>query len=294
MRILTHISVLAIVVLVSACGSIPQKELAAYTAAFDEAKSAGVAIVHDFAAAAAETKRRQAAKSPATARKPAPAIPTTYVPPSSGEAPLTATEVRLLAWEAINGYNKALAALNAGESVEKVKSGADRLFTVIFKLAGASGSAVPGTGALVDIAKVLAAELEKARLKAEFKKAIRSGTPTIRKMFTVFREDTKSHYQLRAALARIDYERVSIEPGLSPREKQAKRAAIKAKIDEFRKSLDGFNQLLTQADNSLLALQKAADKPIDFSNATNRILDTALVLKRHWFAYQNARNEASK
>ena len=293
MQIINRVSILVLILLVSACGSIPQKELAAYTAAFGEAKSAGEAIVHDFAAAEAETARRKAAKSLAPARQPAHPIPRTYNPPPSGTAPLTATQVRLLAWETIDNYNKILAALAAGESVKKVKSGADRLFTVVFKLATASGSAVPGAGALVDIAKVLAVQLEKARLKAEFKKAIKNGTSTVRKIFTVFRADTKTHYLLRAALTRIDYQRVVNKVGLSVREKTAKQAAIKAKIDEFRNSLNSFNQLLAQADRSLVALNTATSKPINFGAETNRILDAALILKQHWIAYQNARSEAA-
>jgi len=274
------------------CTNIPQRELEAYTAAVGAARSAGEDMVQDWSAARAELERREAARAaPANVPPPEP-IPLTWTPPSASTAQLSAEKVRLLAWETIGEFTAILAALNAGESVDAVKSSAGRLFDLAGKIATAGGSSIPGGGPLLEIFQELAGQLEMARLAKEFERAVRGGTPIVRKMLMVLQADTNDHYVLRATLAAADYERTDLEEGLSERDIRQKKARIKAEIDEFRQSLANYVRLLDQTDNSLRALESALDKPIDFTLEANRILDVVLDLRAHWVAYQNARAEA--
>lgn len=281
-----------VLLLAAGCANIPQKELTAYTTAVTAARTAGEQMTHDWEAARAELERREAARKSAPPAPAPPPIPLTWAPPENSAAKLSAEKVRLLAWETVGEYTAILAALNAGESVETVKSSAGRLFDVVEKVAKAAGGSIPGGEALVTLFVELAELLEEARLTEEFKKAIRGGAPKVRAMLAVFRQDTIDHARLRASLAAADYERVDLEPGLTANEKRAKKARIKAANDEFRQSLDNYVRLLDQTDHSLAALQTAVDQPIDFVAQSNRILDIAIDLKQHWVAYQNARAEA--
>lgn len=281
---------LALLALAS-CASIPQGELASYTAAVSQARQAGEPLIADFQAASAELARREAARTPAAAR-PALPFPVEYAPPEMLGRPTSPTTVRLLAWEAIAEYNTALARLAGGESADDVKSSATRLFDVAGKIAAtAGGAAIPGGEAILGAARELAGRIEQARLAAEFKKAIQGGAPVVRKMLGVFRDDTRPHYTLRATLAAADYERVDLEPGLSPRDKETKRQRLKAEIDQLRASLDTFVRLLDQTDAGLAVLERAVDRPVDLSVQAGRLLDLSLELKQYWQAYQNARIE---
>ncbi len=279
--------------LLAACGSIPQQELAAYTDAVTAARTSGEQMTQDWIAARAELTRREVAKKPPP-KTPAPtfAIPIRWTPPVSDTTPPTAAQVRLMAWQVIADYTAILAALNAGKSIDTVKESTGNLINLVEKAASAAGSAIPGASAIVPLFKELAGQLEQARLNGEFKKAINKGTPILRKILTVFRKDAASHYQLRAALANEDYVRVEREAGKSKAEQKKMRLQqlrIKAEMDEFRNSLNAYYTLLDQTGQSIDALIKATNKPIDFKSEAVRILDTANTLKTHWVAYQNAR-----
>lgn len=287
--ILKRVLVLVVVLIVAACSSIPQKELDGYVGAVKVARAAGEQLTYDWRAAKAELERREAAKKPPSVPAPAPPIPLTWTPPSSDVARITPEEVRLLAWEAISEYTATLAALNAGESVEAVKGTTGRLFALVQKVAG---TAIPGGEPLLALLQELAGQLEKARLAAEFKRAVTGGAPTVHKMLVIFYQDAVNHAELRASLASSDYQRVKFESDLTEEEKRAKQLRIKAENEAFRQSLDDFAHLLEQLGQSLKALTTAVDRPIDFVAQSNRILDIASSLKAHWGAYRDARSEA--
>jgi hypothetical protein len=293
-RMLWMITGLALMVIfASGCASIPHQELDAYASAVSAAREAGVLMTEDWQAARAEHERRIAAKNPSPPPAPPDPIPLTWSPPAGSTTALTAEKVRLLAWETIGEYTAVLAALNAGESVENVRSSADRLYGVVGRFARASGSSVPGGEAFVALLQKLAELLENARLAAEFEKAVRGGAPIVREMLTVFRRDAADHALLRATLAASDYERVDLEPDLTAEERRAKKARIKAAHDAFRKSLDQYVRLIDQTGDNLYELERAVDQPIDFVAETNRMLDIALDLRQHWSAYQNAKTAGS-
>lgn len=278
----------SVLLIAAGCAAIPQAELTAYTTAINAARDAGQAITQDWQAARSEFERRETVRNPPPAVSPPP-IPLTWIPPTPNGTPPNAEQVRLMAWQAIADYTAILAVLNAGESVDAVKASTGRLVTLVGKVGSVAGSTIPGIGALGNLFKEFAGELEKARLAAEFKKAIKSGVPMVRAMLQVFRQDTTDHYRLRAALASEDYAR--IDQTVTSDELKLKQSRIRDEINEFRKGLAEYVRLLDQTDRSIVALKQAADKPIDFADQTNRLLNISIVLRQHWGAYQNARRE---
>lgn len=281
--------------LLTACGSIPERELNNFTAAVNTAQTAGVEMTEDWTAARAESSRRKAAKNAGAAQlSPAFSLQATWTPSSSNATVLTAEKVRILAWETIVEYASILAALNAGESIEKVRATTGRLLNIVDKFTSVASASVPGAKAFIDLFKELAGQLEKARLTAEFKKAIKGGASIVRKISRVLQNDTRDHFTLRWTLSEADYNRVDLIPSkvMSDADKRAKKLRQKEEHEDFIKSLDAYVILLSDIDKSLRALEVAVDKPIDLVSQTNQILDAAASLKLHWSAYRNARAEA--
>jgi len=271
---------------VASCQPIPQEALDNYVLAFGEVRTVGEALANDFAAAKAESERRDKARKSAEPAPPQPEIPLSYTPPATGTKPPTATEVRLLAWNVIGKYNEALAALAAGKSVETVKTAMESLGTAAGKIASAAGETVPEVASVVTIAKEIAALAEKARLAGEFRKALKTGVPKVRKMLEIMVADTKSHYQLRASLANQDLLDLSSSDAV-------KEERIKAAVSEFRQSLDQFVILAQKCDQSLVDMMKADEKSPNFVSSANELFVVALAVKSHWAAYQAARIEGA-
>ena len=271
----------------SGCDTIPRESLNAYVSAFNEARSAGESLTADFAAAKAESERRDAAGKPPPAAAAAPEIPLIYVPPASAAPPLTATEARLLAWETIAGYNAVLAALSAGESVENLRAATGRLGETVGRIAEAGGKSVPGLAPLITLAQELAGLIEQARLSAEFASAMAAGAPKVRSMLALMTDDVKDHYLLRATLANEDL--VDLDD-----DAKVEKARIKDAIAELRTTMDQFVVLARKCDAALAMLQASPRTPIDFAAQANEMLTVAIALKGHWQAYKAARIEGAK
>jgi hypothetical protein len=204
-------------------------------------------------------------------------------------AALSAEDARSLAWEVIAEYTAVLARLNAGESVKEVKQTTGRLFDLATTIAGSS---FPGGGALVALLQNVAGDIEKARLAAEFKKAVLTGAPMVRAIISqVLLEDIQDHYRLRATLASEDYAAVQFEPNLDAEGKKIKQARILDESKAFAGTLDAYEALLRRTNASLEAMERATNRPIDFTTEANRLLDIASDLKRQWAAYEDARRE---
>ena len=271
----------------SGCDSIPREALNAYVSAFNEARTAGELLTADFAAAKAEFERRDAAGKPAAPAPVAPAIPMIYVPPPSAAEPPTATEARLLTWEAISLYNAALAALSVGESEEKLKATTERLGQTIGRLANAAGRSIPGLDKIIPAAELFLKEFEAARRSGEFARAIAAGGPPIRSMLAVMIDDVSDHYRLRAALANEDLTDLDDDAKIE-------RARIMDAIAELRTTMDQFVILARKCDAALAKLQASPRTPVDFTAQTNEMLALAITLKGHWQAYKAARIEGAK
>ena len=111
-------------------------------------------------------------------------------------------DMRREALQVVGRYNAVLMQLAEGKSADDVQTAAGELVTGIGKFVeAAAGSAVPGLPAVVSLAQTFAAQLEKARLQREFKKAVEDGAPVIDQILGLFMADTADHYKLNAGMA---------------------------------------------------------------------------------------------
>lgn len=192
-----------LLLLVVSCAQIPTSELAQYRNASAEVQKAAEDILIDFAAikeaSEAEIKRKDAASKPVEGPS-----PFSTELQHDGPAPPDAVTVRRTALRTIDTFNNTLATLAEGKSVETVQTAAGGAIEAANKFAAAAGAAAvaaPGLGALVGGVKTLVGELEKARLREEFDRAVRRGAPIIQLMLDELIAERKDHISLRAAEA---------------------------------------------------------------------------------------------
>jgi hypothetical protein len=206
------ILILPIFILIG-CGHVPVNEFRAYHEAFTETKSVSQEVLSDYAIAKEDLARIDEAKKKKEGedkeQKTSP-FPTAFDPAEAMGVNVALNEIdfRLMALETISRYNDLLLALADGRSVKQVKSSATALTSSIASLAEflpALGSVTP----IAPLAKTLLSELEKARSREEFKKALQDGDKIVTRILDVLITDTVNHYGLRFALA--DGERVKIK-----------------------------------------------------------------------------------
>ena len=193
------------------CAQIPSIELAQYRRATAEVQAAAEAILIDFAAikeaAEAEQRRREAERA-------APSGPVLFSTALEygGAGQSDAVAVRRTAWRMIDGFNNTLATLAEGKSVESVQVAAGGAIEAANNFIVAAGvTAVPGLGTLVGGVQTLVGELEKARLRVEFDKAVRLGGPVVLKILDALNADRDDHINLRAAAANLQQVRLLTE-----------------------------------------------------------------------------------
>jgi len=196
------------------CAQIPTAELTQYRSATAEVQRAAEGILVDFAlikeAAEAEQKRVEAEKAPAKG----PAIFSTALEYSTAPQP-DAIAVRRTALRTIDNFNNVLVTLAEGKSVEAVQAAAGGAIESANNFIVAAGaSAIPGLGAVIGVVKTLIGELERARLREEFDRAVRGGAPVIIRMLDLLIEERREHIDLRAAAANLQQVKLVTEVNL--------------------------------------------------------------------------------
>ena len=191
------IIVLTIALALSACTRIPNAELSQYRTAFDKASTVKDEVLINFDTAVAEatsfvTDNSEQANS-------------TSPFPSSLNASQTgpdATAVRQSAWRVIERYNATLSDLAEGKSDESVKSAIGGFGQSIGKLMqAATGTTIPGFGAIIELAQTIGGRVEEARRANEFRRAIREGGPLVHRILDALYEDANDQYTIKQALS---------------------------------------------------------------------------------------------
>jgi hypothetical protein len=184
--------------LVSGCSTIPTQELSQYRNAFAQVQTASEDILIDFAEVKEKAEKSKAAAEPAMSQ-----YFSTSLDDGREKQP-DDIEVRRTALRTINTFNNVLMTLAEGKSVETVRGAAGGFVAAAGNfITKAAGSAVPGLEAITEGIKTLAGEFEKARLREEFEKAVRTGAPVIDKMLAELIAERVEHISLRAAEANL-------------------------------------------------------------------------------------------
>jgi hypothetical protein len=187
-------------VLSAACTSIPTQELSQYREAFAATQTASEAILIDFADAVSTEQARQRAAEPA----PAPAAGIDATLENGGSKPPDTIEVRRRALRTIDQFNSVITTLAEGKSVQEVQGTATGFINAAQSfVVAAGGNAVPGLGALTGVVNTLLGQLEQARAREEFERAVRSGAPIINSMLNALIEERQEHMSLRVAAANV-------------------------------------------------------------------------------------------
>jgi hypothetical protein len=234
--------------LLAGCAPIPRAELTQYRAAFAEVEAASTEILVDFAEiteAAAEARAKQQATDSATSGSAATSssgsvgayrFTASLVDPDNKQVP--DVEVRRVMLRTIARYNDALTTLAEGKSVESVQSATNAFSKALASVIEAGGAAVPGLGSITGIATTVATLAEQARLRKEFEKAVRAGSPIVEKMLTALIQERGDHLTMR--LAEADDRQVNIiaDINLSIREVMDLAANRAAPADDEAEELE--------------------------------------------------------
>lgn len=210
-----------VIMLVSACASVPEREFKAYRDAFELSKAAGQEVILDFSVAKADQEKRAAqAKAPKSAASAQPALYQFNYKLTTGAGalkPADPAQARLHAFEVIGGYNQVLTELAEGKSADQVAASAGQLVQAL----SSAISIAPGVGPLV---ADFAAAIERARVRAEFLEALQKGEPVIVKIIDVLLADIPDFYDLRRTLMLQDL--LAIEERVDQRATTLEKAAL--------------------------------------------------------------------
>ena len=184
--------VIAALLVFTGCTSIPTKSLQSYTAAFNAVQEPSGSFLVQFGqtnkkAKEFVAKQNKKVEGEDNEEEPYSAYPRSLTVLESSSELDNDVETMRRGLDVVGEYNAALVSLAEGKSVEIVGSAAKSLTTAIGNFIPIAGGIVSGVGAL-------ASELEKARLREEFKVAIKDGAPTVNKILTVITNNVDTHY----------------------------------------------------------------------------------------------------
>lgn len=267
-----------------ACAEIPTAQFDAYTHAFNEARPAAEAVLADYSAAKDELARLERDRALAETPGGLP-YPATYAPPPDATQTLDDVSVRFLALQAIADYNAALGQLVEGGSVDAARTSVGGFVTTVGQIVAMGGVALPAIGPAVAALQTVAAEVEKARLAAEFADAVRKGAPVVAQIIDVLKADTVDHYGLRFALASRELVRFEAADDGGPLTAKA-IADNKARMEKLAGVLDSYNALLDATRAALLQLARETARPADLDAIVGRVIPVVIQLKRDLEAYR--------
>lgn len=187
--------------LVAGCSHVPTQELSQYRNAFTQVQTASEDILVDFAEIKEKAEKRKTAAD--ALKSGPPEFFSTNLENGSDKQP-DAVEVRRTALRTIDKFNNILTTLAEGKSIETAQCAAGGFVEAAEKfITVAAGNAVPGLTPIAEGVKTLIGEFEKARLREEFEKALRTGAPTIDNMLKALIDERGDHITLRAVEANL-------------------------------------------------------------------------------------------
>lgn len=191
LSIVTLISLFA----VGACTSVPEREFKAYTAAFDEVKSATEQLLLDMDGAQNLAKAAGAQPKKKTGSAPFPLVVDLT---SNGSVVDDTVAMRRRSLEVVSRFNTVLISLAAGRKPAEVKSSVDSLISGFKNIAGLVGKSIPVPGGAGDLAATIIGALEKANNRKQFAAAAKKAQPVITAILDLFRKDAEDVYKIMA------------------------------------------------------------------------------------------------
>lgn len=190
------------------CAAVPVDEFNAYRNAVNSAKSASDGVLATFAVNAGYLEQVSAAATADESSGVELVVPRDEPVSETVELSLEQhLEVRTLVLTSIVELNDALTYLAEGKSAEQLSASLGNFGSALSSLASASGNAMPGLGAFVELGQTLFAAAEKARARQEFVNLVQGqAKAVIDAAVTVLEADIASYRQgaRAAAILRMD------------------------------------------------------------------------------------------
>lgn len=175
---------------ISACAEVPQRELAIYVDAYNQARSSSEQVLTDLVASREKIIAYRAEEAARHAR-----LPVTrgeYVPPTkrkSGSGP-DAIAVRLAALALVSQYNDILVAIAEGQKMEAIQAKVEGAAVSATKLLSLASTTIPGAGALTDLLKTVSSVAQKYADRQAFAEAIKAGVPMVKSILQFLIDET--------------------------------------------------------------------------------------------------------
>ncbi|MDA4846245.1 hypothetical protein [Hoeflea poritis] len=274
------LGLLAVLLVLASCTSLPSAQLSTYLSVSKEAEEAGKAIYGALNKAVEFNKKRasgtQTVQCAANTSNPSCFNPVDFLP----TPPVTDPDIlaRILALETIAAYNDTLVALNSGQTGAALSKKIDAYGSVAARFASVAGVASGGIALLLTdttIASVgtIAGRLQTAQAQFAVRRSLAAQHSVINALITALIEDTPQVYQLYRT-SQLIFART--RPG-GPRGAEGQRefAKIKAMYD----SLGAYVVLLSNMAESLDTLVEATEAGVTDPETLNLALDHALEVK---------------
>ena len=293
-----QLAVVAFILTMFACTSVPIREFTSYKQVFANARAAGEQVLFDYSAAVKEYEQARKllagnssgtrAASAIANDRPANIDPTAAAPVA---AKLDDVTVRIRAWDAVQRYNDVLLSLAEGKSAAQVSAAVNGLMQSLATfpledIAKAAGTISPYIGVLKEVLKL--AEFERSRRK--FVAAVKKGAPLIgvpiretaepgvKKTFQSFlkllRDDAKNFFNIRKGLNDLAYDRIVDEAADSRRQYRILVLDYKSNAD-LEKLTTEVNELLKSV--SLPPIEPTAAEKDQTAKACTPIVFSQLV-----------------
>ena len=230
-----------ILLFIVSCAGIPTDALNSYNNSFESFNKASDDFLVQFGQTTKLIEKRKAEQlaKQQIAYQPYPKTIPTYIERSEVDPNVAMMRKAL---QVISTYNSTLTALSEGKSIKAVGNSASGL---VLALNGLAGVTFPvNIGGLVS---TIAQELEHARLRAEFRKALDTGVPIIREMFKIIQDNIDTHYdsnllfanEARSLVVKEIIDRVTALQKLVANHKEPDPTSFKG-LQKWQKELDSI------------------------------------------------------
>lgn len=272
--------IFAVLLVLTACTSLPSAQLSAYLSVSEEAEEAGKAI-YGALNKAVEFNKNLASGSQSGQCAPTTSNPTCFDPADFlPTPPVTDPDIqaRILALETVAAYNDTLVALNSGQTGAELTKKIDAYGSVAGRFTTVAGVASGGVTVLLSDATIasigtIAGRLEAARAQFAVRESLAAQRDIIKALTTALIKDTPQVYELYQT-SQLIYARTR-PGGARGAEGQREFSKIKAMHD----SLGAYVVLLANTADSLDTLVDAAETGVSAPETLNAALDQALEVK---------------
>jgi hypothetical protein len=240
---LTKITLLLLIILLSACYIVPKREFSDYNRVFEQVRKVGEAVVMDYAVAKKEQQQLKQREQVQPARKNSFNSQQLLI----STVPIDDISLRFQVWKVVGSYNKILTQLIAGEPIEtESKSLLNNLLRFsVNALRSTAANISPSAAAL----NAILTEIEKGFERRKIIKSIEKISPIISsQLIANMKQDSELFYSVRYGINNYHYQqlRVNISRHIATFITLANSLEFSVQNRQVYPLVDSLNRRLTQ------------------------------------------------